>query len=511
MALDDTAEIVSLEITSFLVEADLVVTPAPEALEVEVDIGPVGPQGPQGEQGIQGIQGETGATGATGAQGAQGPQGEVGPQGVQGDQGIQGIQGATGPQGPQGPQGAASTVPGPQGPQGPVGPQGSIGPTGVAGVSAFTATTAPFTVPAVGQSTTVAVTDASWAVVGEMVWVETATDASNAGPLKITAIAGNTLTLLNPPTSAALGDAPSDGSYYVRRNAAWVDGGTRFQLSDAELTALAGLTSAADQVPYFTGSGTAALATVTAAARTVLDDTTVGAMLATLGGVLKAGDVMTGTLQLNYVNPAIYLNKTATAQGNYIVGMNANVPRWQMQLGDSTAELTGTAGSDFTLMRCNNSGAFIDYPIKASRADGAVTIPIMMGVTNGSNAVAGAIGEYQQSLLASPVTPTVSAITTISSLSLTAGDWDVWLNCQITAPSGSGTGVEYELTTGATLSGIFPNYQANTHASAGSSHLTNLGPFRFSFSAPTTVNFIVRTGVANTIIAKALIAARRKR
>lgn len=74
--------------------------------------------------------------------------------------------------------------------------------------------------------------------------------------------------------------------------------GTDVQAQDAELQAIAGLVSAADRLPYFTGAGAAALATLSPFMRTVLDDADAAAARATLGiaDALAIGDFIPTSL-----------------------------------------------------------------------------------------------------------------------------------------------------------------------------------------------------------------------
>jgi len=130
--------------------------------------------------------------------------------------------------------------------------------------------------------------------------------------------------------------------------------GTNVQAFDAELAALAGLTSAADAAPYFTGSGTAALTTVTAAARTVLDDATTGAMLTTLGGQPLDTDLTAIAALVSAADKFAYATGAGTwaladltAAGRALIDDASNtVQRTTLGLGDAAVATIGTAAGN---------------------------------------------------------------------------------------------------------------------------------------------------------------------
>lgn len=94
------------------------------------------------------------------------------------------------------------------------------------------------------------------------------------------------------------------------------------QDANANLSAVAGLTSAADKVPYFTGSGTAAVATLTAAARTFLAATDAAGQRSAMGLAALAILASVGTSQVD--DDAITNAKLRNSGGLSVIGRTTN-------------------------------------------------------------------------------------------------------------------------------------------------------------------------------------------
>jgi len=157
----------------------------------------------------------------------------------------------------------------------------------------------------------------------------------------------------------------------------------------------------------------------------------------------------------------------------------------------------------------------------ANVASGNVANSITLGTTAGDNASAGYVGEYvsSQVLFASAVSLTTSTYANITSISLTAGDWDVG---GIVYFSGGTTTVVNQLigsigTTSANL-GSSGSYWIEGFASGGTT-VFNTQDFgqtvpttRFSLSSTTTIYLVgLATFTVSTAKTYGLIRARRMR
>lgn len=207
---------------------------------------------------------------------------------------------------------------------------------------------------------------------------------------------------------------------------------------------------------------------------------------------------ITVTLDTVMASPGTYNNVTVNGKGLVTAGSNA-----AYLTGNQTITLTGyTTGSGATSI--------------------ATTTSAVQGTTAGGNATAGDVGEYASAivLIASEVNINVAA--TVVTLSLTAGDWDVW--GELWVDTSTGSAVVNSRTTGAislnaaTVGNVPADTQARTQVDnvplvpTISSFILPIGPVRINLTSTSDVFLSGACGVsAGTPFGYGILKARRVR
>lgn len=179
---------------------------------------------------------------------------------------------------------------------------------------------------------------------------------------------------------------------------------TAFQTADATLTALAGLTTAADRVPYFTGVDTAAVATITTAGREILSTATSGTngqVLTSSGGGAPTWTTVSGGGGAGAINVQAYTadatwTKPAGAQFVEVIAIGGGGGGGSGRLGAASSTRGGGAGGGGAgitrwMVPAAALGATVAVTVGAGGAGGA---PVLTSGVSGAAGTAGTASTF---------------------------------------------------------------------------------------------------------------------
>lgn len=202
--------------------------------------------------------------------------------------------------------------------------------------------------------------------------------------------------------------------------------GTNVQAYDANLAAIAGLTSAADKGIQFTGSGTAALYDLTAAGKALLDDADAAAQRTTLGlgtaATLAVGISNTNVLQ---ANSNVANNDFLRVDGTSIEGRTAAEVLSDIGAQASDAGLTSIAGLTTSADKMIYTTGADTYAVTSLTAAGrailddsdaaAQRVTLGVGASDSPTFAGGTLGNVQVGLTGDNEIDTASGNLTIDS------------------------------------------------------------------------------------------------
>lgn len=112
-----------------------------------------------------------------------------------------------------------------------------------------------------------------------------------------------------------------------------------------------------------------------------------------------AGGTMTGDLTMAKANPSIDLQKSASGQNTRILSRTGLLPRWNMILGNTSAEAGSDAGSNFALQRFNDAGSLLGTPLTIARSNGLITLgdgQVQFPATQNPSSDANTLDDYEE-------------------------------------------------------------------------------------------------------------------